>query len=403
MSLPFLLGLACQPVVVIGILSMLGAASVYFGVLSKQETSALAKVNFYLFIPGLSFSQLASTLSFTKVLHLWPLIANMCISILMGLFLGFIVQKIVRVDASLRNLVIVCMGFRNVGNLPMVFIPSLCSAGLFESYFNEDECTRMGYSYIAMDIAIANILQFTIAISLLSNLETEAEDMMPLFSDGDIELTESTEIVSLHRTETISREIQNENSGLVASTSGMPKIPWRQMFPVPTQVAIAGVIVACIPPAKSIVCSETLSPILDSLAILGQGMVPATVPLLGAVLMTERQGNEQSMRTGSPILGPVQMGVIVLVELFILPWILCGIAIFFFQIGLYKHVDPVFVFVMFLANSSPSAIILLSLSILYKNRPETMSRILLYSYSAALVLLPLNTTFYLKILSHMFD
>ena len=103
MGLPSLLVLASKPVLVVGLLSAMGAIAVKCGVLSKQETSALAKVNFYLFIPGLSFSQLAATLSWSKAMHLWPLISNMCMSIMMGLFVGFLVQKIVRVDESLRK------------------------------------------------------------------------------------------------------------------------------------------------------------------------------------------------------------------------------------------------------------------------------------------------------------
>jgi len=397
-GLPSLLLLASKPVLVVGLLSAMGAIAVKCGVLSKQETSALAKVNFYLFIPGLSFSQLAATLSWSKAMHLWPLISNMCMSIMMGLFVGFLVQKIVRVDESLRNLVITCMGFRNVGNLPMVFIPTLCSAGLFDHFFSVQECTQMGYTYVAMDIAIANILQFTIAINLLTSSKSEEEhdEIVSFLSSGDIELTESTDISSPRIQ--ARADIQEEKS-----QPSLGKIPWSQMFPMPTQVALVGVVIACIPPLKSLVCSETLSPLLESLSILGQGMVPATVPLLGAVLMTERQEIDQNKYKDGPTLGLGQVAAIVIVELLVLPWLLCGTAILLFHLGWYKPIDPVFVFVIFLANSSPSAIILLSLSILYKNRPEIMCKVLLYSYAAALIFLPINTAIYLKVLAHMFS
>ena len=399
LDLPSLLGLASKPVFVVGILSSLGALAVKCGVLSRQETSALAAVNFYMFIPGLSFSQLASTLSLSTAMHLWPLISNMCISIMMGLLIGFLMQKLLKVDESLRNLVITCMGFRNVGNLPMVFIPTLCSAGLFDTFFNVDECTRMGYTYVAMDIAIANILQFTIAINLLTTSQSEetSDEMVSFLSSGDIELTESTDIAS----PSSATRLEVHDEPLKSSVSFLHRVPWRQMFPMPTQCAVLGTVVACIPPLKSLVCSEALSPLLDSLSLLGQGMVPATVPLLGAVLMIERK--DQDRHKDAPSLGMWQIAAIVFVELVLLPWLLCGIAILFFHLGWYTPVDPVFVFVLFLANSSPSAIILLSLSILYKNRPEIMSKILLYSYAGALVFLPLNTAFYLKILDRMFS
>lgn len=398
MGLPSLLVLASKPVFVVGLLSAIGAVAVKYGVLSKQETSALAKVNFYLFIPGLTFSQLASTLSWSKAVHLWPLISNMCISIMVGLFVGYLVQKIVRVDENLRNLVITCMGFRNVGNLPMVFIPTLCSAGLFDHFFTAEECTQMGYTYIAMDIAIANLLQFTIAINLLTSSKSveENDEIVSFLSSGDIELTEPTDLSSpcMRTCIDIQEEREHQSVG---------KIRWIQMFPMPTQVAVVGMGIACIPPLKSLVCSETLSPLLESLSILGQGMVPATVPLLGAVLMTERQEVEQNKNKDGSTLGLGQIAAIIFIELLLLPWLLCGMAILLFHLGLYKSVDPVFVFVIFLANSSPSAIILLSLSIMYKNRPEIMCKLLLYSYAAALIFLPINTAIYLKVLDRMFS
>jgi predicted permease len=72
------------------------------------------------------------------------------------------------------------------------------------------------------------------------------------------------------------------------------------------------------------------------------------------------------------------------------------------KIGLYTAPDPMFLFVMMLANSTPGAVNLQTMTILFNNRAEEMAQILFWSYVSALLVLPVNVALFIQIITWFF-
>lgn len=53
-------------------------------------------------------------------MHFWPLLANMTLSIVVGLAVGALASRALRTPHEFRVLPLVAIAFNNVGNLPLV-------------------------------------------------------------------------------------------------------------------------------------------------------------------------------------------------------------------------------------------------------------------------------------------
>jgi len=159
---------AASPVIQSGVLALAGGLLCFFGKIKHPEgTSVIAAACFYLYIPALTFSKLASTVTLDRLYHLWPLLVNMTWSVVFGIFSGLCAAWVMRVENRNRNIVIAALAFKNVGNLPLVFVGSLCQGETIFVASLGDGCYATGVGYVALDICAATILQFTIAIHLL--------------------------------------------------------------------------------------------------------------------------------------------------------------------------------------------------------------------------------------------
>ncbi|KAI8104241.1 hypothetical protein M9434_002801 [Picochlorum sp. BPE23] len=409
--------LAARPVIVTGLLASAGALLSKKGILTHPAgTATLAGCCFYLFIPALTFSNLASSVTVSKIVHLLPLMTNMTMCVLVGLVLGFLTSHIMGVEKENRNVIISVIGFKNVGNLPLVFIPSMCTGSTIFTKFLGDSCTRVGMSYVAIDICIATLLQFTIAIQLLKKRDfaeqniDRHESLQPLLSVGSsgvIELQqawtqeeeeEEEEPFPVQNATTDERALDNDLDGEPDAMNlwdCLKGINWKQLFPLPSQAALAGLLFGCISPLRSLLYGPTpvLAPIAEALDLLGQGVIPGAIPLLGSVLS---KGPGDSKMPISQILGTV------FVSLVIQPWVLSGLVVLFVKIGLYTAPDPMFLFVMMLANSTPGAVNLQTMTILFNNRAEEMAQILFWSYVSALLVLPVNVALFIQIITWFF-
>jgi predicted permease len=168
-------------------------------------------------------------------------------------------------------------------------------------------------------------------------------------------------------------------------------VDWKSMLPLPTQAAILGVLVGCIGPARNLLYSEDapLKPVSQALDLLGQGLIPSAIPLLGAVLS---KGPVQSSITRAQVAG------IVLITLLLQPWILTGIVIFAIKLGIFRIPNPMFLLILLLSNATPSAINLQTLTVLFNNGAEEMAQLLFWQYVFSLLSLPLNMWAFLSII-----
>ncbi|PSC75420.1 auxin efflux carrier [Micractinium conductrix] len=163
-----LLSTAAAPTLIVCLLGAVGAAMAHRGVLNEQGCAVVSRLIYYVYIPALTFSKLAQAVTLSSIAHLWPLLANMTISILFGLALGAALARLLRCPLDLRFLVVISCAFSNVGNLPLVFVSALChdQDAMFYRALGE-ECEHRGEAYTGFDIAAATLWQFSVAISII--------------------------------------------------------------------------------------------------------------------------------------------------------------------------------------------------------------------------------------------
>ncbi|GAB4818022.1 hypothetical protein N2152v2_005068 [Parachlorella kessleri] len=170
-------------------------------------------------------------------------------------------------------------------------------------------------------------------------------------------------------------------------------VDWKGLMPLPTQASILGIVVGCIQPAKALLYGDNppLRAISGVLTTLGSGLIPSTIPLLGALLY---RGPGES----SQLPWRVTLGVLI-TRLVLQPILLTGLVVLLLKLGFYTSPDPVFLFTVLLANTTPTAINMQTITVLYQNYPGEMSTILFWQYLASLVTLPAFTWWFLRIIA----
>ena len=172
-------------------------------------------------------------------------------------------------------------------------------------------------------------------------------------------------------------------------------VDWAAAMPLATQAAIAGLVVGCVPPLRHLLYgpSAPLKVVGEAIAQLGNGLVPAAIPVLGAVLYrvahTELGASQLPWRVTAGVL---------LTRLVLQPALLTAVVVLCLWLGVYTAPDPMFLLTLLLANATPSAINLQMVTVLYGNGAEEMSQLLFFQYLAAVVTLPLYTRLFLAII-----
>lgn len=171
----------------------------------------------------------------------------------------------------------------------------------------------------------------------------------------------------------------------------LKSIDWWAAFPLPTQAAFAGVLIGCIPMLKGLLYGPAppLRPLAEALELLGQGLIPGAIPLLGAVLYRGpgRSKLPRKVTTG-----------VVLTRLVLQPALLTGLVVVALHFKLFTSPDPMFLLSLLLANATPTAINMQTLTVLYNFGAEEMSQMLFFQYLFALITLPGYIGIFLKII-----
>ena len=366
-SEPSVWAAALEPVLTVCLLSLIGLGLANRDVLGQAETKALAKINYWMYLPGLTFLSVASTGITAAVL---PLVVNIVLfSMVFGLVVGKVLVKAAGTSPPLAQILQAAMAFRNIGNMPLVLLPSACKTHYFRAFFegSTEACTNAGNSYIAINIATISMVQFSIVNYLFAN-----ED----------------------------KDSNNNTSSDKGGESGWRN--WlRRVLPPPAAAALLGAVVS-FSPLKALI---TDSFIANSAGILAKATVGATVPLLGATLYNERRDSQVVLDDGTQ--DPLQVRFLALLaalQLIVMPWVSCSALLL--MVSLFRGAlgvdDPMMVFVAMLANATPPAIVLLSLAIMHGVSPRLLSHQLLFLYAASGVILPINTMLFIRCLENFF-
>lgn len=170
-----LVATSATPTLIVCILGAVGATLAHKGILNAQGCQTVARLCFYVFTPALTFSKLAQAVNPQSIAHLWPLLANMSVSMVVGFGVGLLVARLTRTPPELRSIVMCAVAFSNVGNLPLVFVSTLChdrQTPFFRAL--GADCERSGLAYTAFDIAAATLWQFTVGIGLIRRAAARA-------------------------------------------------------------------------------------------------------------------------------------------------------------------------------------------------------------------------------------
>ncbi len=163
------------------------------------------------------------------------------------------------------------------------------------------------------------------------------------------------------------------------------------IVPVPTFVSLIGLAVGCIPPLKALLFGPAapLKFATDALAILAQATVPAMSFTLGAVL---------EKGPGRAAIGWASVAGVIAARLTLVPGAGGAMVIGGAKLGAYAPLNPMFVFVLLLQNSSPTAINIQAIATMHGNHEKEMAALLFWQYMAAVLLLPLLVAAYMALI-----
>ena len=332
-----------------------------------------------------------------------PLVVNVLVfSTAFGLATGGALVKWLGVGYPVGPILAACFGFRNIGNLPMVIIPSACRLSVFAARFggSVEACAVQGDAYIAINVSAISIVQFSVVHRLFR----------PAAADDDQS----------------SRNKADERDAGDDWRSWLRHLLRRGIrcglsVPPPALAALAGGLVA-MSPLKPLVTESFVS---DAASILARATVGATVPLLGSTLYNESRASpprdpsghlddddhdghldgEQGRRGSPQPLSAALLAKLVPLQLIAMPW--ASSAVFLFVMWLVDLArgttsDPLMLLTAVVSSSTPPAIILLSLAIIHGVPPKAMAQLLLVLYVAAAAALPLNVVLYTRIIAAVF-
>ncbi|KAL6785981.1 hypothetical protein ACKKBG_A00915 [Auxenochlorella protothecoides x Auxenochlorella symbiontica] len=491
------------PVVEMCLIGGIGALMVHKKLFDASSCTALARACLFIFIPCLTFGKLAQSVTLDSVLYLWPLVANIVVSLPVGLALGWAAARLTGMPRAYTPHAMCCVAFGNVGNLPLVFVAALCHDP-HTIFFRRlgAPCEVLGMSYTAFAILGATVLQFTVAIQLLkpepelavevvggragdfrlgpgsdaaagagapargaaaadpaprqcqqapgkrgAGSEEEGhmlavEHPQPIWelarredSDATLDLRSGSllsvelPLMSSPRMDSAAglaagREGAGEGARLLPGAAApvperhepgagqraansfrgglrhcarrLAAVPWASFFPLPTQAALAGVVVGCIAPARNALYGHDapLTFLGDTIETLGNGLIPCTIVLLGAVLY-------RSSRSASNTLSTASVAATIASRLVFCPAIMTGLIMLALKLKLIQPVDPLFVLCLLLPNCSPTAINIQTMTVLYKHGEAEVSKLLFWCYIAAVLTLPAWTWVFLQIIQRI--
>ena len=303
-------------------------------------------------------------------------------------------------DSTLYTVLSVCLAFRNIGNLPLVVMPSCCRMSYFVSHSESvDVCVARANSYVAINVSTTSLVQFSI--------------VQRLFASADDKAT--------------------SNGVVVEGVDGdwMGWLSWLRQrvvsIPPPAFTAIVGAMVSMSRPLKTLVETSFVS---EAASLLARASVGATVPLLGSTLYNTNSNASAIVNVGREedvecrhdrarardhdhdhgAHQPSRLSVaffakLVPLQLVVMPW--ASSAVFLSLVWLVDRAtgttsDPLMLLTAVVAASTPPAVILLSLAVYHGVSPRLMSQLLLVLYCAAAFILPCNIVVATNIIAKVF-
>ncbi|KAL9267115.1 PIN-LIKES 2-like protein [Drosera capensis] len=409
---------AIVPLMELLTLTIISLMLAYFQFIPRSTFKLLSKLVFALFLPCSIFIHLGQSITIENFIQWWFIPVNVLISTLIGCLLGYLVVITCRPPPQFTRFTIIMTGFGNTGNLPLAVVGSVCHSR--NTPFGPD-CYRKGVAYVSFAQWVSVILVYTLVYHMMEppldyyeivEEGTEVEEQAQGGVDVSRPLLVEAEWPGIEDKETehcktpfIAR-VFNSISGLsqaslqdvdVSDEAAIPRgksiqsvrcfaeprmvrririvaeqTPLRHILQPPTVASLLAIIVGVVPNLRNFIFGydAPLSFMTDSLEIMAGAMVPAVMLILGGA------------------------------RLVVLP--LVGIAIVALADKLNIVVDdPMYLFVLLLQYTTPSAILLGAIASLRGYAVSEASAILFWQHVLALISLSVYIVVYFKLLSYI--
>ncbi|KAK4266186.1 hypothetical protein QN277_027146 [Acacia crassicarpa] len=404
---------ALMPVLKVLIITALGTllALNRFDILNKDAGMHLNNMVYYVFIPALSVSILAEAITFESLVMLWFMPVNILLTFIIGSVLGWLLIKITRAPTHLHGLVLGCCAAGNVGNMPLIILPSVCKERS-RPFGDEDVCNRNGLAYSSLSMALGNIYAWTYVYNLVrvssckSSKANEVDDSpmnlesLPTTSQKPSTCSVMVPAENNPKTKDCANGLEIETArpeGVVEVTKEEKvmkllkklgkKMNLKALLAPATIGSIIGLIIGVIPPFRKALVGENapLHVIEDSISMLGDAAIPAMTLLVGANLAS---GLKASSIRFSVIIG------IAVVRYIALPAFGVGILKGAIHIGLIPN-DPLYRFLLLLQYAVPPAVTISTITQLFEAGVVECSVVMLTTYACASASLTLWSTFFI--------
>ncbi|XP_074308677.1 protein PIN-LIKES 3-like [Silene latifolia] len=391
-----LLYVASIPVIKVLLITALGLflALDKVNILGQDPRKYLNQIVYYVFSPALVGSNLAKTVTLKSFLTLWFMPVNILLTFVIGSALGWVLVKLTKAPKHLHGLIIGACSAGNLGNLPIIIVPALCTES-GSPFGAADECKSYGLAYASLSMALGAVFIWSyvyniVRISSRGTVELAAENRSgtkdssieeiqanytePLLPTDHPIMTSVTQITLLSR---IKQWITNFSK----------KINLKALLAPSTIGAIVGFIIGMISPIRNLLIGSyaPLHVVTDSAFMIGDAAIPGVTLILGANLLQGLKGTNIQLRN---VFG------IVAVRYLILP--LIGILVVKGAVRFsLVQADPLFQFVLLLQYALPPAMSLGTITQLFGAGQTECSVIMLWTYALASVTLTLWCTFFL--------
>uniref|UniRef100_A0A383V5U6 Auxin efflux carrier n=1 Tax=Tetradesmus obliquus TaxID=3088 RepID=A0A383V5U6_TETOB len=401
-----LAAIAAEPVVKVALLSGGGALCAKQGILTLEGRRMLSGLIMNVFTPALLLSKLVSSVDVSLALSLWPLAANMLLCHAAGLGIGWLQVQLTGIPPELRAQTLVMNTAGNIGNLPLVMVPSLIAS---PDVLISAEGKEMAITYVMLGFFVASFIQFPCGYLLLqrpaATQGTDKQQQQPKLAAAAAAALVSTTAVPIGAP--VSAAAAAGPEAAAAASAGILQQPSPQqqqqqpsqlstlakgVFTPPLIACLLAIPVAAVPELKEHLFTPTggLHVLGEALAMLGAPLIPCLFLVLGANL-AEGPGAAQvppkfllSMIAGKLLLHPLAGMALVLgaLKLQLLP----------------QGLDPLVPLVMMMVWATPTAVLVHSLATMLRNGEDQVSCFLFWQYLASLATLPAFMALYLQLL-----
>lgn len=413
-------------------LTMIGLLLARFELIPRATFKLLSKLVFALFLPCLIFIHLGQSITLKNFRHWWFIPVNVLISTAVGCLLGYLVVIICRPPPEFNRFTIIMTGFGNTGNLPLAIVGSICHTR--DNPFGLD-CQRKGVAYVSFAQWVSVILVYTFVYHMMeppleyyeiveegNEIEQEQQDAVsaPLLVEAEWPGIEEKE------TEHSKRPFIARVFGSISSLSSLPEFdpkdgritrgdspmsircfatprvvrkmkvvaeqtPIQHILQPPTVASLLAMVIGIVPHLKSIMFGDDapLSFATDSLEIVAAAMIPAVMLVLGGMLAEGPTDSCLGIRT--------TLGIII-ARLLVLPLIGIGIVVLANKLNIVVQGDKMYLFVLALQYTTPSAILLGAIASLRGYAIKEASAVLFWQHICALMSLSVYVVVLFKLL-----